>query len=357
MQVIKDFFINNNIKDTKIAVGVSGGADSLALVLMLKETYPNFDIIALSVDHGLRPSSLDEALYVKKIMQQFDIEHHILTWEGDKPQTGIEEQARIARYNLLCNWCKENNVKYLAIAHHMYDQAETFLMRLERGSGLFGLSSMAEVSKKCGITILRPLLKCHPDELKEYLNSKNISWVEDESNNCDDFLRVKMRKFLPTLEKEVGISVNRLCDAVLNLQRSKNFLEDVVDDIIKNQTHNWNNVAYSFDFANFINWHDEIKFHILGRIVKQLGDNSYTPEADVLLNLISLIKENNFDSFTLGGCIILKSDLRIWIIKEYRDKNLDYSNEDWEDFVKQNPMVRGIKIPHKLKIALLKEKK
>ena len=56
MQVIKDFFINNNIKDTKNAVGVSGGADSLALVLMLKETYPNFDIIALSVDHGLRPS-------------------------------------------------------------------------------------------------------------------------------------------------------------------------------------------------------------------------------------------------------------------------------------------------------------
>ena len=91
MQVIKDFFINNNIKDTQIAVGVSGGADSLALVLMLKETFPDLDIIALTVDHGLRPSSLDEAIYVKQVMQKYNIKHHILTWEGDKPVFGQPE--------------------------------------------------------------------------------------------------------------------------------------------------------------------------------------------------------------------------------------------------------------------------
>ena len=89
MQVIKDFFIRNKITDTKIAVGVSGGADSLALVLMLKEAFPCLNFVALTVDHGLRPSSFDEAMYVKKVMNEHNIEHHILTWKGDKPNTGI----------------------------------------------------------------------------------------------------------------------------------------------------------------------------------------------------------------------------------------------------------------------------
>ena len=357
MQVIKDFFINNNIKDTQIAVGVSGGSDSLALVLMLKETFPDLDIIALTVDHGLRPSSLDEAVYVKQVMQKYNIKHHVLTWEGDKPKTGIEEQARIARYNLLTTWCKENNIKYLAIAHHILDQAETFLMRIERGSGLFGLSAMNEISQKDGITILRPLLAYHPNELKDYLMHKKINWVEDESNDCDDFLRVRMRKFLPTLENEIGISPKRLSETVENLQRTKKFLEDVIEATIEKDTHCWNNLSYSFDFAKFINWHDEIKFHILGRMIKNLGDNQYTPEADVLLNTIASIKDDKFESTTIGGCIILKSDLKLWVIKEYRDKNLNYSSNEWEYFIKLNPTFRGIKIPHKLKIALLKEKK
>ena len=87
------------------------------------------------------------------------------------------------------------------IAHHLYDQAETFLMRLQRGSGVFGLSSIDEISERNGISILRPLLHTHPDDLKKYLNEKNIKWVEDESNQCTDFLRVKMRKFLPVLER------------------------------------------------------------------------------------------------------------------------------------------------------------
>ena len=357
MQVIKDFFDRNKITNTTIAVGVSGGADSLALVLMLKDTLPKYNIIALSVDHGLRPSSNAEAMYVKKVMDDFGIEHHILYWEGEKPVAGIEESARIARYNLLCNWCKNNNIQYLAIAHHLHDQAETFLMRIERGSGIVGLSSMMEVSTKDGIKILRPLLRIHPDTMKNYLIQRNINWVEDESNLCDDFLRVRMRKFLPILEKEGGISAEKLYQAINNLQRTKNFIEDMVDEEIKNHTHYWSNVCYSFDFSRFSNWHQEIRFHILGKIIKELGESQYTPEADELLNLLDKILDNNFESSTLGGCIVIKNDLRIWVIKEYRDKQTNYSNQIWEEFIKQNPDVRGIKIPHKLKIALLKEKK
>ena len=357
MQVVKDFFIKHNINASTIAVGVSGGADSLALVLLLKESLPQVRIVALTVDHGLRPTSYDEALYVKTLMKKHDIEHHILTWKGEKPTTGIEEQARVARYNLLTNWCQDNNVNYLAIAHHLYDQAETFLMRIHRGSGLLGLSSMDEISVRDNIYILRPLLDIHPCDLKKYLNNKNINWVEDESNNCDDFLRVKMRKFLPVLEKEVGISPLRLSLTAKNLQKTKSFLDDSINSTIKNQTKRWKDVAYSFDYSVFLDWHDEIKFHVLGRIIKELSGLLYTPEAEVLLSTITYMNDNNFDSITLGGCIILKQDLKIWIIKEYRDKNQNIDNVYWDYFIKQNPEFRGIKIPHKLKIALLKEKK
>ena len=166
-----------------------------------------------------------------------------------------------------------------------------------------------------------------------------------------------MRKFLPLLEKETRISAEKLSKTISNLQRTKNFIEYTVDDIIKNDTHCWNNVCYSFDFSKFLNWHQEISFHILGKLIRELGENQYTPESDELLNLLDKIVKEDFDSATLGGCIILKSDLRIWVIKEYRDKNNNYSNEKWDDFVMQNPCVRGIKIPHKLKIALLREKK
>ena len=170
MQVIRDFFIKNNIDAKAIAVGVSGGADSLALALLLKEYLPDIKIVALTVDHKLRPTSLEEALYTKDVMEKFGIEHHILTWKGEKPLTGIEEQARLARYELLTNWCKKNNINYLAIAHHLFDQAETFLMRIQRGSGVLGLSSMEDIVVRDGICILRPLLDISPLMLKEYLN-------------------------------------------------------------------------------------------------------------------------------------------------------------------------------------------
>lgn len=356
MQVIKDFLQKYNIEDTTFAVGVSGGADSLALVLMLKKEYPSYNIIALTVDHGLRPSSYTEAQYVAEVMKKYNIEHHILTWVGEKPIIGIEEQARIARYNLLCDWCKNNNVNYIFIAHHMFDQAETFLMRLQRGSGLVGLSSMDEISDKNGVKLLRPLLNIHPDNLKSFLSDNNIKWIEDESNQCLDFLRVRMRKFLPVLEKETGISAEKICLAAQNLQNAKRFLIDTANEIIKNKMHRWYNCAYSVDYTEYQSWHDELKFFILGKLIQKLSKKDYTPEANSVKALILEINNTNFDSSTLGGCFVQIHNQRLYIIKESRNNNLAFKTEQWDNFLKYNPQVRGIKIPHKLKEAIILEK-
>ncbi len=356
MQVIQKFLTDNHITATTFVIGVSGGADSLALALMFKEAYPNYHLVALTVDHGLRPTSSAEAQYVSQIMKQYDIEHHILVWKGEKPKTGIEEQARLARYRLLCGWCKENNIKYLATAHHLYDQAETFLMRLQRGSGLFGLSGMGGVTQRDGIFILRPLLSVHPDEMKNFLHSKGIEWVEDESNQCTDFLRVKMRKSLPLIEKQTGITPARLCETAYNLYKIKEFIEQMVDETIKLKIHQWGNSGFSFDYTEFQSWHEELRFYVLQKLLTSLSKQAYFPEADSLEFLIKQLDNPQFSGATLGNCHIAVEDLKIWIIKEYRNANTAYIVEDWLNYCKANPKVRGIKIPCKLRAALLFEK-
>ena len=354
MQVIADFIEKHQIKNETIAIGVSGGADSLALVLMFKAVYPQRQLVALTVDHKLRPSSGEEAHYVAKVMKKCGIEHHILVWEGEKTITGIEEQARGARYQLLCNWCKEHQVKYLAIAHHLHDQAETFLMRLQRGSGLFGLSAMQEISEKCGITLLRPLLGVTPQVMKDYLKARHIDWMEDESNQCDDFLRVRMRKFLPQLT-DMGITAERIGEAVSNLQSARKFIEHTVDTVIAETVQFYGGCGAAFDYARFANWHNELKFYVISKLLTDIGGSDYVPEAESLLALIKQLQEDGFTATTLGGVYIERSGLKVWLIKEYR-KDVAFDRSKWDEFVKHNPIYNSVKLPHKLKIALISQK-
>lgn len=356
MQVIESFFIRNKIDSDTIAVGVSGGADSLALVLLLKEQLPQLSVIALTVDHGLRPTSHQEAEYVAEVMKKNGIEHHILVWEGEKPTVGVEEKARIARYNLLFEWCCKRGIKYLAIAHHLLDQAETFLMRLERGSGLYGLSSMQEITEREGIKILRPLLTIHPDRLKDYLRYRHINWVEDESNQCTEYLRVKMRQFLPIMEEYTGISAKRICLAASNLLSTRKFIEASVEEIIDKKVHFFENCGCSVDFSEFMSWHNELKFYVVIRLIELINKNEYMPEASSLRGMIDNIKGKDFNSTTLGGIYFLKSELKLWLIKEYRDINDCNNKEEWQIYEKENPIVRGVFIPAKLRQALLIEK-
>lgn len=353
MQIIRNFLAKHQITDTKFVIGVSGGADSLALALMFKEEFPDYDLVALTVDHQLRPTSRKEADYVAAIMQQYGIKHHILTWIGDKPETGIEEQAREARYKLMCDWCKENGYSYLTIAHHLYDQAETFLMRLQRGSGLYGLAAMDDVSCKDEIFVLRPLLMTHPDDLKTYLDKRNIQWVEDESNTDRRLLRVKIRCFLPILEQETGISPLRICQAVSDLQNTKAYMEENVNNLIHSYCHNWNDCAYSLDFTVFSGWHKDLQFYFVRKILQKLTCKPYYTEAESIYFFLKQLVQESFRSVTLGNCIVIKDDLRLWFILENRQTTIHYSNSEWEDYAHVHPQVKGIKIPHKLKQILL----
>ena len=254
---MEELFAKYQIKDEVVAVGVSGGADSLALVLQAAEELAVFGrkVVALTVDHGLRPTSRLEAEYVAGLMQKYGIEHHILTWTGKKPTTGIEEAARQARYALIAEWCSQNNVHVLLTAHHAKDQAETFLMRLQRGSGLEGLCGIREYSVREGLVILRPLLAVNPENLRDYLRQRAIVWVEDESNRDTTFLRGKIRQYLPELTENIGINIEKICNAVHNLQSAEDYIEQQLDLLLAHDVI-WDfGTVCRFRYVDYLSWH------------------------------------------------------------------------------------------------------
>ena len=349
---MEELFAKYQIKDEVVAVGVSGGADSLALVLQAAEELAVFGrkIVALTVDHGLRPTSRLEAEYVAGLMQKYGIEHHILTWTGKKPTTGIEEAARQARYALIAEWCSQNNVHVLLTAHHAKDQAETFLMRLQRGSGLEGLCGIREYSVRDGLVILRPLLAINPENLRDYLRQRAIVWVEDESNRDTTFLRGKIRQYLPELTENIGINIEKICNAVHNLQSAEDYIEQQLDLLLAHDVI-WDfGTVCRFRYADYLSWHKEMKFRVLARLCRR----EYIPRAERILALVNALNTLPFTGATLGGREIVLAYDWVWVVPERISKRVQ-SRKLWAEFVLQHPLYKNIKMPHKAKLAILQK--
>lgn len=208
----------------RTAVAVSGGADSLALVLMAAEA--GLAPVALTVNHGLRKEAADEAAYVAKILKKRGIAHHILTHSEKIPKSNVQAWARELRYRLMLDFCKKHKLESLLLGHQREDNIENFFLHLERGSGLKGLCGMKPVSVKSGVHIVRPLLQTSRAELEAYLRKKRIKWVNDPSNEDDKYRRSGLRKALapffaatPNLPERLSSSIRFLAEADAALEK------------------------------------------------------------------------------------------------------------------------------------------
>jgi tRNA(Ile)-lysidine synthase len=179
----------------ELAVAVSGGADSLALALLAREWVAarGGRLLALVVDHDLRPGSDAAAATAAAWLAARGIAAAILRWEGSKPATGVQATARDARYRLLETACRERGILHLLLAHHAGDQAETVAMRAARGSGPFGLAGMAAVVERPGLRLLRPFLDLPKARLVATLRAAGQPWLEDPSNRDERFRRGALR--------------------------------------------------------------------------------------------------------------------------------------------------------------------
>ena len=185
--------------DERIGLAVSGGPDSLALLLLAAAARPG-RVEAATVDHQLRPESVSESAMVAAVCPDLSVPHRTLTIEWpEKPRTGLQARARDERYRLLAGWVRERQLAALVTAHHRDDQAETLLMRLARGSGVRGLAGMRPTAPVPGagdIPLLRPLLDWSHAEIVAVCEAAGRSPADDPSNRDMAYERVQVRDWI-----------------------------------------------------------------------------------------------------------------------------------------------------------------
>jgi len=303
-------------KFDRVALAVSGGSDSTALLwLAARWTMSAPDAPALSVltvNHGLRRAAAAEARAVTRLAGGLGLPSAILAWRGSKPDTGIQAAAREARYRLMTAWCSRHGVPALLTAHTLDDQAETFLMRLARGSGLDGLAAIGE-GRRDGVRILRPLLGVSRERLRATLRAAGVDWLEDPSNEDTRFERVRIRCVLARLERE-GLSAAAIARSAERLARARIALDAAADELFRRAVTFGGQGKASIDRLAYEQAPEELRIRVLQAVLAQIGGE--TPELSAIERLAGWVGEGRGKARTLGGCRVARGSDRIGVTRE-----------------------------------------
>lgn len=302
----------------RLAVGVSGGADSLALALLAHgwAAARGGSVLALTVDHGLRRESAGEAARVAGWMAARGIAHRTLRWEGAKPAAAIQQAARDARAALLAGCCRDEGILHLLLAHHRDDQAETVLMRLSRGSGPDGLAGMAPVRWGADVRVLRPLLDVPHAALAATCRALGQPWIEDPSNRSPAYARGRLRATAQALGAE-GLTAERLCDAARRCARVRAALDGMTADLLARcatvRPEGW----IRLDAARLTTAPAEVGRRALARAVVTVGGGAYAPRLERLERLFTALCGGRAGKgATLGGCRVLVRGGALLVVRE-----------------------------------------
>lgn len=258
-----------------LVLAVSGGPDSLALMWLAarwrRALSRGPQLLAVTVDHGLRPEAAREAREVKRVAQTLDMPHRTLRWTGAKPDTGLPAAARAARYRLLAKAARASGASHVLTAHTRDDQAETLLMRLLRGSGLTGLAAMAAETEREGVRLLRPLLDISKAELIATLEAAGVGFADDPTNRDPTFTRPRLRALMPLLAEE-GADARTLARLASRLARANDAVEVLADGAERYLALTDRSAAAgSYDARAFAVLPEEIRLRLLRRAVDRHG--------------------------------------------------------------------------------------
>ena len=296
-----------------IAIAVSGGPDSMALSCLAKDwaEESGLHLLGLTVDHRLRANAGQEAEQVHGWYKDLGLDHHVLVWE-EGPSVGQLDRspqaaAREARFELLCAWCRDRGISTVLLAHHADDQIETFLQRLVRGSGVDGLAAMAPKMKREGIEILRPLLSRSKADLIATCKAYEQPWIEDPSNQDEQYSRVRLRKLLSVLAAE-GLSKDRLLDTVHHMQRVKDAIDHAVDEVFESAARRSDVGSLSIDLNVLLAAPEEVGLRCLARCLCQVSGAHYPPRFERLSRLYQALSTADWWDRTLHGCQVRVAD-------------------------------------------------
>ena len=307
-----------------LAVAVSGGRDSLALVLLAQDwaAARGGRAVGLIVDHGLRPQSTTEAAVTLDVLARHGIDGAILSWSGTKPRAGLQEAARLARYRLLRDECRRRGIVHLLLAHHADDQAETVAMRAARRSGPDGLAGMAAQVEHPEVRLLRPLLGVSRARLTATLRARDVQWLDDPSNVDPRFERARMRAGPPSSAQPAGTGAERSARERALARAAVDVLEFDGDG------------TAAVDWRCFAALGRDLQASLLSRVVQAVGGRDHPPRRDRLERAMHRLcgpadrgKSGKSRDFTLSGCRMMLRQMpegrRLrWIVRPEHGRNM-----------------------------------
>jgi tRNA(Ile)-lysidine synthase len=277
-----------------LVLAVSGGPDSTALLYLMarwrKRHRLSPRLIAVTIDHGLRPEARREAAAVKRLAGTLGVEHRTVRWTGAKPSTGLQEKARVARYRLLHAAARRAKARCVLTAHTLDDQAETVLFRMARGSGPAGIGGMARTVPLAALVsaerrlrqpgvpdtmnevlLVRPLLDLPKARLIVTLQAAGVTYADDPSNADPRFTRARMRKVMPALADE-GLTPRRLAHLAHRMRRSEAALEAVVNHAAQRLGLGPDTRKVALGGRDWCEMPAEIAVRLLSRAIGAVGD-------------------------------------------------------------------------------------
>ncbi|MHC1547735.1 tRNA lysidine(34) synthetase TilS [Phyllobacterium sp. K27] len=304
-----------------IVVAVSGGSDSLALLYLLLEyrksrlSFP--EIIAVTIDHELRPESGDEATYVGELCRKAGIAHRILPWHGRKPDTGLSAKAREVRYRLLCDAARDAGAGLILTGHTLDDQAETFLMRSGRSGvdssdrGQAGMAPATLLERQ--VWLLRPLLSTRREELRDYLRMLGITWKDDPSNESFKYERVRIRNRIQ------GNDLSQLQNEINEKATKRLKLNAQVAMALPSCVTVFSGIKLEIDRKTWEQLTPEVRQLAIGVLLAVMGGQSFLPAAVSCKTALKFIEEAGKQSkLALGRCIIETRTDNIFLYREMR---------------------------------------
>jgi tRNA(Ile)-lysidine synthase len=306
-----------------MGVAVSGGSDSLALMLLLQQL-ERFDLKTVTVDHGLRPEAASEAAHTAAIARNLGLAHETLVWEGWDGAGNTQDAARRARYGLMADWARRNDIPAIALGHTLDDQAETLVMRLARGAGVDGLSAMSPSRAMDGVTWLRPMLGITRADLRIFLKSEGVSWIDDPSNDDTSYDRVRVRRATGVLA-DLGVTSEALARVARNMQSAREALEATSVEAAQSMA-NFRAGGVALDEEALSKLPDDIARRIIMAAVRWITGADYAPRGRALASAMTEVRENG--SATLNGCRMLRKHGQVWVMREYERVKTQQTSAD-----------------------------
>lgn len=305
-------------------LAVSGGSDSMALMVLAARWAASgaaphgFSMDVATVDHGLRPGSAREAEWVAERARALGLSHTTLVWSGEKPATAIQERAREARYALLAAHARGHAPAAVMTAHTADDQAETFLMRLGRGSGLDGLAGMAPTRallEDGSVALVRPLLGVSKEALADLLRQAGASWLDDPSNESARFERVRLRAAREH-QAALGLSREKLALSASRLQRARDAIEQITQARLAALVDHHHGIYASIERAAWEREPAEIRVRLLQRVLAAFGGEARPAQLSQIEALEGALMRGRPLAQTLGGCIVSQGQTTLRIYRE-----------------------------------------